>query len=109
MTERLTDEEIAALVLAEGSPGWTSDAACVDLTFMATGRTLHLWDIVDALAPEVLQTRQRRCENCEHWRQHVNALGPQPRGWCEANSEPGGVFQFVTEADWFCASFTRAV
>jgi hypothetical protein len=78
MSERLTDEQVAELA--------TCDAY------------IHPDDLM-ALAAEVQQSRQRRCENCRFY--DVDVMGD---GYC-TNVDSRASHQGVTP-DYFCADFT---
>jgi hypothetical protein len=54
-----------------------------------------------ALAVEVQQSRQRRCENCVHWSAAWVTGGAA--GWCEG---PPPCCRNETAPDYFCANFT---
>jgi hypothetical protein len=82
MTERLTDEQVAAA--ASG-------------TFVGDVQYL----ILD-LAVEVQQARQRRCGNCAAWR---GATKPTTRDLGECRHADTYASGSVTLADWFCADF----
>jgi hypothetical protein len=96
MTERLTDHQVAALTA-------TANVRDTRLNKWVMRDGLN-WTVgpeeMCALAAEVQQSRQRRCDNCAHWASSWVTGGAA--GWCEG---PPPCCRNETVPDYYCANF----
>lgn len=97
--DKLTDAQVAEL-----ASGTYSTPAAEDVVVFKDREQVSPFALLERLALEVQQARQRRCGACRHWHRPVEWThddGPDA-GLCQHDR---WVFPPMITEDWFCADF----